>query len=109
VGMTIDEVRAYLAKHPAMMSPFHRSPHRAGCTAADLVYEVGARKNRLSFWKDRLIGKVTGKEDRDHAEAHDRLLQIARNAAARTRKKSSIVSVAPEVDPAEAEDAKHPP
>src|SRR5262245_49622061 len=99
VGMTIDEVRAYLDKHPSMMSPFHRSPHRAGCTAADLVYEVGARKHRLSFLKERVIARVTGKDEKAHADAHDKLLQIARNAAARTRRKNSIVTVAPEVDP----------
>jgi hypothetical protein len=92
-----------------MMSPFHRSPHKAGCTAADLVYEVGARKNRLSFLKDRVFGTVTGKAEKSHAEAHEKLLQVARSAAARTRKKNSIVSVAPEVDAAEVEDAKRPP
>ena len=108
VGMTIDEVRAYLAKHPAMASAFHRSPHKAGCTAADLVYEVGARKNRLSFLKDRLIGRVTGKEDRSHAEAHEKLIEIARHAAAKTRKKNSIVSVAPEIDPSVTEEARPP-
>jgi predicted nucleotide-binding protein (sugar kinase/HSP70/actin superfamily) len=109
VGMTIEEVRGYLAKHPSMMSPFHRSPHKAGCTAADLVYEVGARKNRLAYLKDRVLGTVTRKDDKDHAEAHVKLLAIARNAAARTRKKSSIVSVAPELEPVETEDAKRPP
>ncbi len=109
VGMTMDEVRAYLAKHPAMMSPFHRAPHKAGCTAADLVYEVGARKNRFTYLKDRVIAQVTGKTERSHAEAHDRLIQIARNAAAKTRKKNSIVSVAPELDPATVEDAARPP
>jgi predicted nucleotide-binding protein (sugar kinase/HSP70/actin superfamily) len=109
VGMTMDEVRAYLAKHPAMMSAFHRAPHKAGCTAADLVYEVGARKNRFSYLKERVIAQVTGKADKSHAEAHDRLIQIARNAAARTRRKNSIVSVAPELDPAIAEDAARPP
>src|SRR5215468_507933 len=109
VGMTIDEVRKYLAKHPAMASAFHRAPHKAGCTAADLVYEVGARKNRLSFLKDRLIAQVTGKAEKTHAEAHGKLIEIARNAAARTRKKNSIVSVAPELDPAAAEDAARPP
>jgi len=108
VGMTIDEVRAYLTKHPSMMSPFHRSPHRAGCTAADLVYEVGARRQRLSFLKDRVIARVTGKDERAHAESHVKLLQIARNAAAKTRKKNSIVSVAPEIDPAASEDAARP-
>ena len=109
VGMTIDEVRAYLAKHPAMMSAFHRAPHKAGCTAADLVYEVGARKNRFAYLKERVIAQVTGKAERSHAEAHDRLIQIARNAAARTRKKNSIVSVAPELDPAAAEETARPP
>ncbi|HMG24852.1 MAG TPA: hypothetical protein VK607_26130, partial [Kofleriaceae bacterium] len=74
VGMTIEEVRGYLAKHPAMMSPFHRSPHKAGCTAADLVYEVGARKNRFAFLKDRVIARVTGKVEKTHAEAHVKLL-----------------------------------
>jgi predicted nucleotide-binding protein (sugar kinase/HSP70/actin superfamily) len=109
VGMTMDEVRAYLTRHPAMMSAFHRAPHKAGCTAADLVYEVGARKNRFAYLKERVIAQVTGKAERSHAEAHDRLLQIARNAAARTRKKSSIVSVAPELDPVAAADAARPP
>jgi hypothetical protein len=106
--MTIEEVRGYLAKHPSMTSAFHRSPHKAGCTAADLVYEVGARKNRLSFLKERLIARVTGKEDKTHAEAHTRLLAIARNAAAKTRKKGSIVSVAPEVDASTSEEARPP-
>jgi predicted nucleotide-binding protein (sugar kinase/HSP70/actin superfamily) len=109
VGMTIEEVRGYLAKHPSMMSPFHRSPHKAGCTAADLVYEVGARKNRLSFLKQRVVNTLTNKHEKVHAEAHIKLLAIARNAAARTRKKNSIVSVAPELEPTETEDAKRPP
>jgi len=109
VGMTMDEVRGYLAKHPAMASAFHRAPHMAGCTAADLVYEVGARKNRFAYLKERVIAQVTGKAEKSHAEAHERLLQIARNAAARTRKKNSIVSVAPELDPATVEDAARPP
>ena len=106
VGMTIEEVRTYLDKHPSMMSPFHRSPHMAGCTAADLVYEVGARKNRLSFLKSKVVSLVRGTKEKSHEEAHVKLLQIARNAAAKTRKKNSIVTVAPEVDP---EDVAAPP
>src|SRR6185295_13180685 len=77
VGMTMDEVRAYLAKHPKMNSAFHRSPHKAGCTTADLVYEVGARKNRLSFLKARIVAVVTGKETKAHEKAHIKLLQVA--------------------------------
>ncbi len=108
VGMTIEEVRAYLHKHPSMMHPFHRSPHKAGCTTADLVYEVGARKNRLSFLKDAVMAKLTGKAEKEHEEAHVKLLAVARNAAAKTRKKTSVVSVAPEIDPETTESAAPP-
>jgi predicted nucleotide-binding protein (sugar kinase/HSP70/actin superfamily) len=106
VGMTIEEVRAYLAKHPSMTKAFHRSPHMAGCTAADLVYEVGAKKSRLTYLKNKVINAVTNREAKHHAEAHERLLEIAKKAAAKTNKKKSVVSVAPEVDP---EDQAAPP
>ena len=99
VGMTIEEVRAYLQKHPAMNHAFHRAPHMAGCTAADLIYEVGAKKNKLKYLKNKLVNAVTGADDKAHAEAHETLLAVARRAAEKTRKKTSIVSVAPEVDP----------
>jgi predicted nucleotide-binding protein (sugar kinase/HSP70/actin superfamily) len=99
VGMTIDEVRAYLKKHPSLAHAFHRAPHRAGSTTADLVYEVGARKRRLSFLKERIVGAVTGKTDKEHAHAHETLLAVAKRAAAKTRSKKSVVTVAPEIDP----------
>jgi predicted nucleotide-binding protein (sugar kinase/HSP70/actin superfamily) len=99
VGMTMEEVRAYLAKHPALAHAFHRSPHRAGCTTADLVYEVGARRKKLAYLKSAVVNAVTGKAEREHEVAHERLLDIARKAAEKTRKKRSVVSVAPEVDP----------
>jgi len=72
------------------------------------VYEVGARKNRLSFLKERVVNKLTGKSEKVHAEAHVKLLEVARKAAAKTRKKSSIVSVAPELEDVEIEDLKRP-
>jgi hypothetical protein len=106
VGMTMDEVRAYLGKHKDLASAFHRAPHKAGCSTADLVYEVGARKNRLSYVKDKLMGKVTGKVDKEREAAHKNLIDVAKKAAAKTRKKTSVVSVAPEVDP---EDQAAPP
>ncbi|MEJ7597521.1 MAG: 2-hydroxyglutaryl-CoA dehydratase [Kofleriaceae bacterium] len=106
VGMTIEEVRKYLAKHPSMTSAFHRSPHMAGSTAADLIYEVGARRKKLTFLKNKVVNALTGRDDKAHAIAHDNLLNIARKAAARTNKKHSVVSVAPEVDP---EDQAAPP
>ncbi len=99
VGMTMEEVRAYLAKHPRLTSAFYRSPHKAGCTTADLVYDVGARIHRSRFLKQRIVARVTGRAEKEHELAHAKLLQIARAAAAKTRKKHSVVSVAPEVDP----------
>ncbi|HEY4239170.1 MAG TPA: 2-hydroxyglutaryl-CoA dehydratase [Kofleriaceae bacterium] len=108
VGMTIEEVRAYLDKHPSMKSAFHRAPHKAGCTAADLVYEVGAKKQRLAYLKARVIGVMTGKQTKAHDEAHQALLGIARKAAAKTRKKHSVVSVAPEIDLDVTEQARPP-
>jgi predicted nucleotide-binding protein (sugar kinase/HSP70/actin superfamily) len=107
VGMTMEEVRAYLKKHPALTSAFHKSPHRAGCTTADLVYEVGARKNKLAYLKNTLVNTLTGKADKEHAIAHENLLAVARKAAAKTnKKKSAVVTVAPEIDP---EDQAAPP
>ena len=108
VGMTIEEVRAYLAKHPRLASAFHRSPHRAGCTAADLIYDVGARAKGLRYWKDRLVNAITKREDKEHDVVHQRVLDIARRAAAKTnKKKSAVVTTAPEVDPSE--DQTRPP
>jgi hypothetical protein len=43
-GLTMEEVRAHIAKHSFLAHPFHKSPHRAAVTAADLVYEVFAQK-----------------------------------------------------------------
>jgi hypothetical protein len=91
------------------MSPFHRSPHMAGCTAADLVYEVGARKHKLTYLKNRVINLVTGRDAKEHAIAHSKLLDVARRAAARVNKKTSVVSVAPELDATQTEDLKRPP
>jgi predicted nucleotide-binding protein (sugar kinase/HSP70/actin superfamily) len=106
VGMTMEEVRAYLVKHPALNHAFHKSPHVVGCSTADLVYEVGARKSKFGYLKNKVINAVTGRDDKEHAKAHEKLLQVARSAAAKTRKKNSVVTTAPEVDP---EDVTAPP
>jgi hypothetical protein len=39
-GLTMDQVRAYLKAHPGLDSPIRLPPHRAACTAADVVYMV---------------------------------------------------------------------
>jgi len=89
IGMTMDEVRAYLGKHPRLSRAQHRAPHKAGCTTADLVYEVGARKGRLRRIKDAIAAKLTGKT-MDGAEPAD-LLEVARAAARKTAAKKAVV------------------
>jgi len=100
VGMTMDEVRAFLAKNPDLMHPFHKSPHKSGSTTADLIYEVGARRNKVSFWKGKLVEAVTRKHAKEEKAAHEHVLAVAKKAAARTTRKNSIVTTAPEVDDA---------
>lgn len=100
VGMTMDEVRAYLAKHPELAHPFHRSPHKAGSTAADLVYEVGARRNKLSYWKGRVVEAVTRAGHKAQVAAHEHVLAVAKKAAEKTNRKKSLVNVAPVTDDA---------
>lgn len=106
VGMTLEEVRAYLDKHPSMNSAFHRSPHMAGCTAADLVYEVGARKSKLGYWKNKVMNAITKRDDKEHEQAHQNLLVVARRAAEKSRVKRAVVNTAGETPP---EDASRPP
>ena len=96
-GQTIEEVRAWLAKHPRFAHAFHKAPHKAGSTTADLIYEVGARRKTLSFWKNRAVELVTRKAAHEEHEAHERLLAVARRAAEKTKAKSKLVEVAPEV------------
>lgn len=88
VGMTMEEVQAYIAKHPKFARAFHRSPHVAGCTTVDLVHEVAKHRNRLAFAKDRLFG-AWKKRTAERAQAA-RLIEIARQAAAKARAKSAV-------------------
>jgi predicted nucleotide-binding protein (sugar kinase/HSP70/actin superfamily) len=86
-GQTLEEVQAYLASHPRLAHSFHRSPHRAGCTAADLVYEVSAHRQRLQRVKDTIFGVWTRRKARK-AEGM-RVVEVARIAAAKVKAKAS--------------------
>jgi hypothetical protein len=108
-GQTLEEVKAWLAKHPKYTHAFHKSPHRAGSTAADLVYEVGERRKGVRYFTSQLIEKVSRAKEKEHTAAHERVLAIAKKAAEKTTKKRSLVTVAPEVDAVEAEAAERPP
>ena len=58
-GVTMDEVRGYLAKHPRFARSLHRAPHAAACTTADLVHEV-AHVMKTPAWKRALDSGVSG-------------------------------------------------
>lgn len=82
-GMTMDEVRAYVAKHPELRKALHRSPHKYGCTTADLVREVGMRKRRIKAARDRVAARLR----RMRAGGDERTLgAIAKIAAAKARR-----------------------
>ncbi len=48
-GQTMEEVREYLRKHPHIDSPLRLPPHRAACTAADMVYLVADHKKSTAW------------------------------------------------------------
>jgi predicted nucleotide-binding protein (sugar kinase/HSP70/actin superfamily) len=83
VGMTMEEVQAYIAKHPELSSPFHRSPHEGGCTTVDLVAEVARKRNRLRNLRYK-VSELLGRRANRKA-AHQHLIDVARIAAAKAR------------------------
>jgi hypothetical protein len=52
-GVTMDQVREFLAKNPRFDSALHRAPHSAGCTASDLVYEVAEHITKTPWQRTR--------------------------------------------------------
>jgi len=45
-GLTMAEVRDHVTRHPHLFHSLHRSPQRAGCTAADVVREAAGHMRR---------------------------------------------------------------
>ena len=107
-GVTLDEVRAYLAKHPRFASALHRAPHAAACTTADLVHEV-AHVIKTPAWKRALDASVSGARTVSKAAASAvrgapkfavlagragaELVEIARDEKALERVKNRMISV----------------
>lgn len=85
----MDDVKAYLAKHPKLNSPFHKSPHVAGATTADLVADVAAHKSLTKRILKRV--KATIKGDSSEKANVTWLRSVAKTAAAKARTKSMIV------------------
>jgi predicted nucleotide-binding protein (sugar kinase/HSP70/actin superfamily) len=103
-GMTMDEVKAYLTKHPKLNHAFHRSPHFYGSTAADLVREVGMRKNRLATLRAKLRGAFEFR-----ARKQQSLAVTAKIAAAKAAKAARAAQVARVVEPAPVVEGGPPP
>ncbi|HTM20190.1 MAG TPA: 2-hydroxyglutaryl-CoA dehydratase, partial [Kofleriaceae bacterium] len=98
----MEEVRAYLAKHPDLASAFHRSPHVGGATTTDLVYEVGSRRKRFTHLKGRIAKVFNAGAERK--AAHQSLIAKARAAAAKANARKAVAT-APE-QPADAVDGQ---
>jgi predicted nucleotide-binding protein (sugar kinase/HSP70/actin superfamily) len=52
-GVSKEEVHAYVNTRRGLRHALHRSPHHAGCTAADIVHEVGKRRRPF-----RTVGRL---------------------------------------------------
>ena len=91
VGMTMEEVQAYVAKHPKFSKPFHRSPHVGGCTTTDLVYEVARDRKKLARLKYAVTAPLRKRSEAKAATAQ--LLQVARSAGEKLRQKKGGIKV----------------
>jgi hypothetical protein len=96
-GLTMEEVHMYLKRYPRLQHAFHKSPHVAGCTAADLVAEVGRRKSRISSLRDKVRRLMTYRTRR--ASERSWLVNVARTAAEKAKgrgKQGPAVTADPE-------------
>jgi predicted nucleotide-binding protein (sugar kinase/HSP70/actin superfamily) len=57
-GVTLEEVRTFLAAHPRFASPLHKAPHAYAGNGADLVAEIAPyiNKSAAERWADRIRG-----------------------------------------------------
>jgi hypothetical protein len=64
-GISVDQLRKFLAENPRFGSPLHKAPHRYAGTAADLVAEIAPylTKSRAARWRDRAVALVKQSSD----------------------------------------------
>jgi predicted nucleotide-binding protein (sugar kinase/HSP70/actin superfamily) len=55
-GVTMEQVREFLAKHPRWASPLHKAPHTVASTTADLVYELAPYISKS--WRERTAERL---------------------------------------------------
>ena len=63
-GVTLEQVKEFLAKNPRFAAAMHRASHRYAGTGADLVAEIAPRitKSAWARWKDAALGVVKRSE-----------------------------------------------
>ena len=64
-GVTMDQVRAFLAKTPRFAHSLHKAPHRYAGTGADLVAQIAPLivKTRAERWRDGTIAAAKASTD----------------------------------------------
>jgi predicted nucleotide-binding protein (sugar kinase/HSP70/actin superfamily) len=93
-GVTMEQVQAHIKKHPEISHAFHRSPHVAGCTTADLVAEVVEHMNRWKTRRSAAISLLTkGKLPKKEVHQERDLVDIARAAASKAKIKKAVIKV----------------
>ncbi|MBV9949266.1 MAG: 2-hydroxyglutaryl-CoA dehydratase, partial [Myxococcales bacterium] len=82
-GVSIDELRAFLAATPRFASPLHKAPHRYAGTAADLVAQAAPymTRSRAARWRGRL-GKMMERSGDAAQKAPHLVVALVKNAAA---------------------------
>jgi predicted nucleotide-binding protein (sugar kinase/HSP70/actin superfamily) len=96
-GMTMEEVQEYLRRHPRLNHAFHRSPHASGCTTADLVAEIGERRQPVKYAVTKVKNFINARKIA--REKHAKLVKIANSAAQKAKAipKRHTVDIDPEV------------
>ena len=92
-GYTMEQVQAHIARHPQFGHAFHRSPHVAGSTTADLVAEVVGHMNRWKTRRAAALGLLKGKLPRREQHHERDLVEIARVAASKAKIKKAVIKV----------------
>jgi len=87
--ISMEDVRAYLGEHPRIAHAFHKSPHEGGCTTADLIAEVGARRYRARYLMGQIAQLWTARSETRKANAH--LRHTAQVAAAKMQTHPAVI------------------
>jgi len=101
MGVTVEQVQEYVAKHPRFGHALHKPPHRAGSTSADLIYEVG---ELITSTRAQRVVRTTKRVWRDATAAFQKAIigapETARSTAAFTQQGAKeLLDIAKEQGP----------